>query len=130
MSTSVGGRDEDENGEQLDYYDDIGPPPYDPMDAEASEDVLRGPTMEVSSSQETELLDDLSGTAHGAGATEPDTTATGVTKQLSRLTPEGLDAVAAELNRLRASRVRISSDRLQRFRTSTRRPRANRFQRI
>ena len=103
VSTSVEGRDEDENGEQLDYYDDIGPAPYDPMDAEASEDVLRGPTMEVSSSQETELLDDLSGTAHGAVATEPDTTATGVTKQLSRLTPEGLDAVAAELNRLRAS---------------------------
>ena len=38
-STSVEDRDEDENGEQLDYYDDIGPAPYDPMDADASEDV-------------------------------------------------------------------------------------------
>ena len=58
-STSVEHKDEDEHGEQLDYYDDIGPAPYDPMDADASEDVLRGPTMEVSSSQETELLDSV-----------------------------------------------------------------------
>ena len=99
-STSVEDKDEDENGEQLDYYDDIGPAPYDPMDADASEDVLRGPTMEVSSSQETELLDEPGSTEQGAMATEQ---ATGVAQQLSRLTPEGLDAVAAELNRLRAS---------------------------
>ena len=102
-SMSVEDKDEDENGEQLDYYDDIGPAPYDPMDADASEDILRGPTMEVSSSQETELLDESSSTEQGAMATQQNTTATGMTKQLSRLTPEGLDAVAAELNRLRAS---------------------------
>ena len=79
-STSV--EDKDENGEQLDYYDDIGP------------------TMEVSSSQETELLDEPSSTEQGAMATEQNTTATGVAQQLSHLTPDGLEAVAAELNRV------------------------------
>ena len=102
-SASVENKEEDENGEQLDYYDDIGPAPYNPMDADTSEDVLGGPTIEVSSSQETELLDVPGSTERRAMATEQDITATGVTQQLSRLTPEGLDTVAAELNRLRAS---------------------------
>ena len=55
-ATSIESMEEDENGEKLDYYDDLGTPPYDPMDADATEEVLHGPTMEVTSSQETELL--------------------------------------------------------------------------
>ena len=96
------GVDRDEHGELLDYVDDIGEPPFDPMNDElpsirASWDSeLDGPSMDVTPSQESALLANDS-------LREPETAdAENVSKMLVGLSPDALTAIAIQLANLRA----------------------------
>ena len=96
------GMERDEHGELLDYKDDLGEPPFDPMNDELPsvstswDSELNGLSMDVTPSQESVLLanDPLR---------EPETAdAKNVTRMLGGLSPDVLDVIAKELAKLRA----------------------------
>ena len=92
----------DETDEPLDYNDDLGEAPFDPMNDELPfvatswDSELDGPSIDITPSQENVLLSDDLLIAPVA------TDAENVTRMLGGLSPDVLDAVAKELAKLHA----------------------------